>query len=303
MIHIPVMVPQVLHYLLHEDARLILDGTVGCGGHARAILEANSSVMVVGVDRDADALKEARSVLQAFGDRVHLRQANYFDLPGILSDFGKVDGVLLDLGLSSLQLDRPNRGFSYNQRGPLDMRMSDQGQTAKSFIDGASIDQLVEVLKKYGEVSNTRRIARSIRAAADDGRMNTTQDLRGSVESAVGRGATPSLLSKVFQAIRITVNDEIQNLETFLHNLLSNLNKNATAVVLSYHSLEDRLIKNYFKRESTDCICPPNVPVCVCGHRASFELLTRRVVRPTSKEAAENRRARSARLRAVRVSS
>lgn len=300
--HLPVMVQEVLQHLLHERSMLVCDATVGCGGHAQAILDASKTVRLIGIDRDPDALEEAETTLRAYGDRVRLIHGNFAEIGRLLSS-QSVDGILADLGLSSLQLDRPDRGFSHAAEGPLAMQMSREGRSAGDEIAGASIADLAGILRKYGEVSGAMRIARSIRQAADEGSMHTTSDLKNAVGRALGgKGGTapPALLSKVFQAIRMAVNGEMDNLDSFLNGTVRSMKAGGTVVVISYHSLEDRTVKKFLKHESSDCVCPPSVPSCVCGHRASLEPIIRRVVRPGADEIAHNPRARSARLRAAR---
>jgi 16S rRNA (cytosine1402-N4)-methyltransferase len=298
MIHTPVMAGEAVGLLVHENSRLVLDGTVGCGGHAREILCANPSLRLIGLDRDEEALHIARSVL-AGADGLSLVEGNYADIDSILPRFGKVDGVLLDLGISSLQLDTPRRGFSHARGGALDMRMSSEGRTAAQLIAGMETADLAKTLKQYGEISGAGRIARAIRRRVDRGEMNTTEDLRQAVESSVPGKASPAALSRVFQAIRILVNGELQNIERFLTVVPAHVNPGARIVIISYHSLEDRIVKEFFKRESTDCLCPPSIPVCACGHEAILKVLTRRVVKPSDEEITNNPRSRSARLRAA----
>lgn len=301
MSHVPVMAGEVVQYLLYEGSRLVFDGTTGCGRHARAILEASPTVRVIGADTDREALSLAGELLAPYGPRVRLVRASYTDAPRIAAGFGRFDGVLLDLGVSSLQLDDARRGFSYARDGPLDMRMSGSGETAVELIGRTSERELAVMLKRYGEVPSASGIARSIKRRAADGRLASTGDLRRAVEAAGGGRVAPGLLSQVFQAIRIAVNRELDNLRAFIGTIFDCVNPNARLVFVSYQSLEDRVVKEFMKRESEDCVCPPKTPVCVCGHRASLELLTRRAVRPTDVEIAENPRARSARLRAARV--
>jgi len=301
MSHVPVLTSEIVHYLLHDRSRIVLDGTVGCGGHARAILDADSGVRLVGVDTDSDALSAAREALAPYGPRALLVKASYTDLPRLAGAWGKFDGALLDLGVSSLQLDLARRGFSYSREGPLDMRMSGEGETAAEMIGKASEMEVADVLQRYGEVGRAARIARAIKRAAAEGRLGTTSDLARAVESALGSGQAPALLGKVFQAFRIAVNRELDNLRVFLGSILEHVNPGARLVVVSYHSLEDSAVKEFFRREGSDCLCPPRTPVCVCGHTAALEVLTRRVVKPSPAEIAANSRARSARLRAARV--
>jgi 16S rRNA (cytosine1402-N4)-methyltransferase len=299
MIHTPVMTTEVVRYVVHEQSRLIIDATVGGGGHTAAILIANRSVHVLGIDRDPQALAEADRSLKPFEERVRLMKANYANIDQVVRE--PADGVLADLGVSSLQIDREERGFSYAKDGPLDMRMSRDGETAEALLERSDERELSRMLKHFGEVKGAAKIARAIRAAVARNEMATTSDLRRAVEEALRGPAPPALLSKVFQAVRIAVNDELRNLEQFLRRTLRILRKNARIVMISYHSLEDRVVKEHFRRESRQCICPPRAPVCVCGHSATLEVLTRRVVKPSLREVDVNPRARSARLRAARV--
>jgi 16S rRNA (cytosine1402-N4)-methyltransferase len=301
MSHVAVMSGEVVHYLLYNGSRVVLDGTVGCGGHSRAILAADPAVRLVGVDTDAEALSEAARELEPFGSRVRLIKASYTELPTISAVWGRLDGALLDLGLSSLQLDAPERGFSYSKDGPLDMRMSSDGLTAAAFIGGMSEMALADILRRFGEVTGASRIARAIKAASSDARLQTTGDLKRAVEAALGAKPSPALLSKVFQAVRIALNGELESIGDFLDTILAYVNPGARLVFIAYHSLEDSAVKSFLKRESSDCVCPPRTPVCVCGHRAALEILTRRIVKPSESEVAVNPRARSARLRAARV--
>jgi 16S rRNA (cytosine1402-N4)-methyltransferase len=209
--------------------------------------------------------------------------------------------VLLDFGVSSLQLDEPSRGFSYLNDGPLDMRMSAEGATAAEFIADISDAELSAILKRYGEVTRPSRIAKRIKRASDRGELSSTLDLKTAVDGALGGRAAPAVLSKVFQAVRIALNGELENIEKLLGAIRGCVNEDARLVFISYHSLEDRLIKEFLRRESSDCVCPPAAPVCGCGHTASLELLTRRVVKPAPPEIRNNPRARSARLRAASV--
>jgi len=294
--HIPVMVGEVLRYLLNEHARLVVDGTIGFGGHAEAILNERDNVTLVGIDRDPAAIAAATTRLSSFGNRVRLVRGAY-------SDFGaypdSVDGVLLDLGVSSVQIDEQARGFSHARSGPLDMRMASTGETAAEIVAHADLDTLTGWLREFGEVRQPRRVARSIVRARDTGAMTTTADLRAAVEAVVGRGAAPAELSRVFQAMRIVVNDELGHLRRFLDGVLDRLNPGGRLVIISYHSLEDRMVKQFLRDASATCVCPPGVPVCVCGHTPRIRMLTRKAQAPRDEEIARNPRSRSAHLRAA----
>jgi len=293
------MVDEVLEYLVTPNSHLIVDATAGAGGHAWAIMNANPAVHLIAIDRDPSALEIARATLAEYSSRVKFVHANYAEIEESLRGTDGADGVLLDLGVSSMQLDTADRGFSYGSTGPLNMTMSQEGTTALDYIKATSDRELAAVLKQFGEVGKPGRIAREIKKAADGDMLGTTQDLKQAVEAGCGGHAPPGLLSRVFQALRIAVNDELESLRTFLDSLSETMNPGARLVTLSYHSLEDRMIKEFIKRESTDCVCPPSVPVCACDHKPILKVLTRRVVTPTSEEVTKNPRARSARLRAA----
>lgn len=299
--HSAVMIPQVLKYLLHDESTTIFDGTVGAGGHAEAILMRRPDIRLIGVDRDPTALRLARDRLTRFEDRVRLVQGFFHDLDRNLSGERRVDGVLLDLGLSSMQLDDSGRGFSYLTDDLLDMRMSQTGDTARDWLAGADVAEIAHALKRYADVRRAKRVAGAIKTAADEGEMNTTDDLKSAVERALGAGATPSEMSRVFQAVRIQVNDELNLLDRFLANAIGHLNPDGRIVIISYHSLEDRAVKSFFKLQSATCTCPPEAPVCTCARSPALRVLTRRVVKPAEDEVAANVRARSARLRAAEV--
>jgi 16S rRNA (cytosine1402-N4)-methyltransferase len=301
MVHTPVMVTEVLHYLLHEGSDLILDATVGCGGHTEAILASRKSLSVLCFDRDAHAVETAKARLKAYGERVFFYQGLFTDLENALLSRGNVDGVLVDHGLSSLQLEDPHRGFSYLHEGPLDMKMGGGGLTARELIQTASEAKLAAIFERFGELRRPRKIARSLKAAAGRGEMHTTKDLAKTVEAVFGGRVHPGTLSRIFQSLRIAVNDELDVLEEFLVKILKFVKENGRLVFISYHSLEDRMVKEFFKRESATCVCPPETPLCVCGRKPALEILTRKVIKTSQEEIAQNPRSRSARLRAARV--
>jgi len=297
--HVPVMVDEVLQYLLHDHARLVVDGTVGYGGHAAAVLDARADVSLVGVDRDPAAIVASATHLAAFGERVRLVQGAYSDFDAILPHGECADGVLLDLGVSSAQIDERDRGFSHAHSGPLDMRMAATGETAAQIIAHADLDTITRWLREMGEVRRPRRVALAIVRARDAGAMATTADLRAAVEAAIGRGAAPAELSRVFQALRIVTNDELGHLQRFLDGVLARLNPGARLVIISYHSLEDRMVKQFMRGASASCVCPPGLPTCVCGRVPQIRMLSRRALRPRDQEIARNPRSRSAKFRAA----
>jgi 16S rRNA (cytosine1402-N4)-methyltransferase len=297
--HIPVMIDEVLQHLIAPGARLIVDGTVGYGGHAERILRERGDIELVGVDRDPSALAAAATRLSAFRDRVRLVQGLYSDFDAVFVKGGRADGILLDLGVSSPQFDERERGFAHGQDGPLDMRMGGEGNTAAYLLARIDPDTLTALLREFGEVRQSRRVARAILDARDRGAMSTTGELRAAVVGALGRGAAPSELSRVFQAIRIVVNDELGSLRRFLDGAIDHLNPGGRLVIISYHSLEDRMVKEFLRDASASCVCPPSIPICVCNRTPRIRMLTRRAQAPRDEEIQRNPRARSARLRAA----
>jgi len=280
-------------------ARLV-DATVGLGGHAAALLEAAPESRLLGVDRDADALERAGRRLASFGSRVVLRRGSFADLPEILAAEGwdLVDGVVLDLGVSSLQLDDPTRGFSFRAAGPLDMRMDRRsGPTASDLVNAWDERDLARLIARCGEEPRARAVARAIVRARP---LATTAELATVVAAAAGPGRPghhPA--TRTFQALRIAVNDELEALDRFLAPGAPWLRPGGRLAVLAYHSLEDRRVKEAFRRWTASCVCPPGLPACICGGRARFRLVTRRPRRPSEEEIGRNPRARSARLRVV----
>lgn len=300
--HLPVMVPQVLEVLAVHPGGSYVDATVGLGGHAEAILEAAPGGRLLGLDQDPAALEVARVRLAKFGQGAVLAHGNFRELEqhARRAGFQAVDGVLMDLGVSSMQLDTPTRGFSFQEEAALDMRMDPSSPvTAAEIVNDWDEEDLANVIWRYGEERRSRSIARAIVARRP---IRGTRDLVSAIEQAVGRGRERQIhpATLTFQALRIAVNQELDSLEDALpqaHGLLDGAG--ARLAVISFHSLEDRIVKNYLRRESTDCVCPPRTPQCVCGHVATLRLVTRRAMRPSPAEVAANPRARSARLRAA----
>jgi 16S rRNA (cytosine1402-N4)-methyltransferase len=300
--HTPVMVAEVLAALAVQAGGRYLDCTVDGGGHAAAILEAASpGGTLLGIDADPETLAVARDRLAAYGPAVVLVQGNFRDVDRVCRERGyaPVNGVLFDLGLSSLQLARPQRGFSFRTEGPLDMRFGpDQERSAWSWVNETNEVELADLIWRFGEERHSRRIASSIIARRP---VETTLQLAKAVEQAVGRRPAGSIhpATRTFQALRIAVNQELTNLAEALPRAHGLLGFGSRLVVISYHSLEDRIVKQYIGRESRDCVCPPGQPVCTCGHKATLRPVVRGVVKPSAAEVAANPRARSARLRAA----
>jgi 16S rRNA (cytosine1402-N4)-methyltransferase len=288
----------VLEAMQPQSAHRYVDATLGAGGHAAGILRASApDGRLLGLDADPEAISYAREVLRAYGERVVLRTANFRQIGAVAQSlgFGEVDGTLMDLGLSSRQLDHAPRGFSFNQDGPLDMRFDrSQGQSAADLVNRLSEADLADLFWRLGEERHSRRIARAIVAARP---VTTTGQLAEVVCRTVGRRAKIHPATRVFQALRIAVNDELEALSQALPQVRDLLRPGGRMAVIAFHSLEDRLVKRFFQEEAQDCICPPEVVVCVCQHRATLRVLTRKPIRPSAEEIAMNPRSRSARLR------
>ena len=294
------MVAEALRYLSVQPGGRFVDCTVGGGGHSLAILEAAApGGLLLGIDADADALEIARARLESHTDSVLLSQANFRDLGAVCrkANFIPVHGVLFDLGVSSYQLSAAGRGFSFQAEAPLDMRFSEsQAVTADEIVNTYSERDLADLIWRYGEEPASRRIARAIVGARP---LATTSELAAVISRAAG-GARRRIhpATRTFQAIRIAVNDELNALTSALGQALDVLGRGGRLVVIAFHSLEDRIVKQFMRRESRDCICPPEAPACTCGHRARLRLVTKGAARPSQEEVAANRRSRSARLRA-----
>jgi 16S rRNA (cytosine1402-N4)-methyltransferase len=299
--HVPVLLREVLEALRPERGGVYVDATLGLGGHAEAILAAGEEVRLVGIDRDPDALSFSRERLGRFGDRFVAVEGRHEELALHLDRLGlhEVDGVLADLGVSSMQLDRAERGFSFMKDGPLDMRMGPSGPTAADLVGELPAEALAKIFFEYGEEPRSRAVARAVVQAREAAPIRTTGELRTLVAKAIGgrreEGRDPA--TRVFQALRIATNRELVELGKFLDDAIARLSLGARLAVLSYHSLEDRIVKDTFRERSAGCSCPPSFPVCVCSRRRVLALVTKKPVRPTPEEVFENRRARSARMR------
>jgi 16S rRNA (cytosine1402-N4)-methyltransferase len=254
-------------------------------------------VFLLGLDQDPDALELARERLARFAGRFELVRANFADLAATLEGRPAPDGILADLGLSSMQIDRAERGFSFRRDGPLDMRMGREGRTAADVVSTASVDELTRIFREYGEEWMAAKIARGIVAERTQGPIVSTRQLARIVANAKGSREKIDPATRVFQALRIEVNQELVALSSFLAAAVESLNARGRLAILSYHSLEDRMVKEAFRRESGVCSCPPRLPACVCGARTALKVLTRRPAMPTQAERDENPRSRSARMR------
>jgi 16S rRNA (cytosine1402-N4)-methyltransferase len=298
--HHPVLYQEVLHALQPRRGKYYVDGTVGAGGHAWGILsDSPPDSLLVGLDLDPKALELARDHLSAFGARAILVKASYATLLHQIEALGwkGVDGILLDLGVSSMQLDIPERGFSFQFDAPLDMRFDPNSpETAADLVNSLTEQEIADLIYRYGEERQARKIARAIVRARP---IYTT----GQLADVVSQVCVPSRHRRIhpatltFQALRIAVNHELQALESFLPQAMTALSPGGRLAVIAYHSLEDRIVKQFLRQESQDCVCPPLQPFCTCGHRAAVVQITRRPLVPQENEINLNPRARSARLR------
>jgi len=302
--HQPVLLDRVVELLVPAlaDGGILVDGTLGRGGHSAAVLEACPLAHLVGIDRDEVALDASRAHLAAYEERVRLARDDFKNLASVLERLGvaSVRGVLLDLGVSSPQLDDPTRGFSFREGGPLDMRMDASAPlTAEHVVNEYPEHELARVIGRYGEERFARRIARAIVAARPVGSTTALADIvRDAIPAATRRtGGHPA--RRTFQAIRIEVNDELTALERVLADVVDVVEPSGRVAVLSYHSLEDRIVKNAFNSASQGCTCPPDFPVCRCGAEARLRVLTRKPIRPSEAELERNPRASAAKLRAA----
>ena len=299
--HTPVLYQEVLQSLQPRPNGRYIDATLGGGGHAEGLLEASApDGRLLGLDADPRAIERTRQRLTPYVDRVVLVQRNFRHLAEVAQqhDFREVDGILLDLGVSSFQLDDPEQGFSFLRDGPLDMRLDPTtGWSAADVVNQMGTEELADIIYRYGEDRHARRIARAIGARRP---FTTTGQLAEVVSRAVGGGREARLhpATRTFQALRIYVNDELGALQEALPQALSLLRRGGVMAVITFHSLEDRIVKQFMRRESSDCICPPHIPVCQCGHAAVLTELYRRGLPPSPIEIAQNPRSRSARLRA-----
>jgi len=304
--HTPVLLQEVLDFLEPEPGNVVLDCTLGGGGHARALLDQmRGEGHFIGLDVDEDALAAAAKNLDSYRTHIDLVRCSFRELDRALRELGIefVDRILFDLGVSSWQLNRPERGFRFareaSERTPLDMRMDRRATTtASTLLKYAEEETLRRYFQDYGELPGSRRLARAIVEARTDSPLETTADLRAVIERThIGRGRKHDPATLVFQALRIATNDELGALEQGLHKAIEHLRPGGRVAVISYHSLEDRIVKNLFREAIKGCTCPPSIPVCICGKRSTLRSVTRRPVVPSEAEKHDNPRARSAHLR------
>lgn len=303
-IHTSVLLAETIELLAPQNGGTFVDATLGLGGHSEAILQASSNTRVIGIDQDLKAIAFAKERLEKFGDRFKVFHANFSEIEKVFdeAEIDKADGILADLGVSSLQLDSETRGFSFRFEAPLDMRMNPDSdeETAADLLENLSEFEIARIIYEYGEERFSRRIARRIVEKRERGESpKTTKELAELVAKAVSFSKKEKIhpATRTFQALRIAVNQELDVLEKFLRSAIDKLNKHGRLAVISFHSLEDRIVKRTLQKMSGRCECPPNFPVCICRSEKKVEILTRKPIVPQDFEILENPRARSAKLR------
>lgn len=302
--HKSILLPEVVEQLNIKPDGCYLDGTLGGGGHAYAVCtRLDARGRYIGIDQDGDALETSRKRLEKFGSMVSFHRANYVQYEQVLDEIGihRVDGILLDLGVSSYQLDNAERGFTYREDVPLDMRMDQRGsRTARDIVNEYSEMDLYRIIRDYGEDKFAKNIAKHIVAARETAPIETTGQLTEIIKGAIPMkmrltGGHPA--KKTFQAIRIELNGELQVLEQAIDGMIDRLNPGGRFCIITFHSLEDRIVKNRFRENENPCICPSSFPVCVCGRKSKGRVITRKPILPGAQEIEENSRAKSAKLR------
>jgi 16S rRNA (cytosine1402-N4)-methyltransferase len=299
--HTPVLLQEVLESLVVRKPGKYLDGTVGGGGHFRAIADhLNQRSTLIGIDRDPDAIENIVGYQPSEGIQIIVEQCRFSQFDAILHKYEieVLDGVFLDLGVSSYQIDTPERGFSYMKHSLLDMRMNpDDTVTASTLIADSSEEHLADILERYGEVGNPLRMARTLKKCIASQPIRTSTDLKKCLEREYGPQLKIKIFAKVFQALRIAVNRELEELEVFLSKIFSYLSPGGRLAIIAYHSLEDRLVKRFIQENERQCVCPPELPMCRCGRKPLLKRINRRAIKSSESEIKVNPRARSARLR------
>ncbi len=302
--HKAVLLDEAVKYLNIKENGIYFDGTLGRGGHSSEILNnLSEDGKLIAVDRDIRAIREVEKKLGS-AENLILRHANFIDFDKVLKELSveKVDGMLFDLGVSSPQIDNPDRGFSYQKEGPLDMRMNrEQNLTAADIVNNYSQEEIKDIISDYGEENWAARIAEFIVKERQNKKIETTSDLVDIIKAAIPKGARRSgghPARRTFQALRIATNDELNQLKVLINKAVDYLNPGGRIVIISFHSLEDRIVKHSFRELARDCVCPPDFPICVCDKTAELKVVTRSPIQASEKEIDENPRSRSAKLRA-----
>jgi 16S rRNA (cytosine1402-N4)-methyltransferase len=300
--HVPVLLQEVITYLEPQANENFVDATLGFAGHAKEILSKTApNGVLIGIDQDEEALESAKSELDSFGDRFKPFYGNFDRITEIAGDIKITGGILADLGVSSMQIDENLRGFSFQKEGPLDMRMSKANPlTAEEIVNEYPVEKIAEIIKKYSDERFAGRIAKRIEIERQKYRITDTLTFAKIVSEAIPRRFWPKGINpatRTFQAIRIAVNDELGALERFLPQALEILERGSRLAIISFHGLEDEIVKRFFQENARGCICPPNFPKCVCGHKQKLKVITKKAIRATEEEVDRNPRSRSAKLR------
>jgi 16S rRNA (cytosine1402-N4)-methyltransferase len=301
-VHEPVLLNETVDNLVMNKDGIYIDGTIGFAGHASKIIsKLNNKGRLIGIDLDPYALKCSNDNLSKFPKKSYsLYKGNFSEFPDIINQTGiaKVDGLVVDLGISSYQIDSKHRGFSYRYNSDLDMRFdSNEGESAKEFLNSIDEFTLARVIKELGEEKQYKKIAINIVKYSKESKMNTTYDLKNAIEEVSGKKHINKTLSRVFQAIRMKVNNEIENLNGLLNSSLEYIKKGGRIAIITFHSIEDKIVKNFFKKNAIICICPHSFPLCICNHQAKLKIINKKSICPSSLEVKANPRSRSARLR------
>ncbi len=301
-IHVPVLLHESMHYLITDKSGVYVDCTLGTGGHfIQMAEETNDEAVLIGIDADPQAIAHCRNTIDVRQKTLYINQNfEHIRKYTFRNGYVKVDGILMDLGMSSFALEDEERGLAFRKNGPLDMRFSPEiANSAADFVNRAEVDEIKRILWHYGEEKNAGKIAREIEKVRLTTTIETTGQLADIVKKFTPERYHNKALSRVFQAIRIHINKELDVLENALKQTVQMLKPGGRLVIISYHSLEDRIVKNFIKEQTTECICPPEFPICNCGHKATFKKVTKKIVLPDEEELKINNRARSAKLRAV----
>ena len=298
--HIPVLLNESIENLISNKSGIYFEGTIGFGGHTKSILEhLDNKARFVGTDKDSVAYEYCKNKFKD-DNRVKLFNASFTNIMDVakIEFIEKFDGIFADLGVSSFQLDNKEAGFTFREDVPLDLRMDrSQGDTASFYINSLSEKELMEIFFRYGEEKNSRKIAKVICEYRVNNKIKSTEQLKKIIEEITPERFLNKTLSRIFQALRIYVNDELGELEDFLEKAVQVLNKNGRLVIITFHSLEDRIVKKFFKEKTKECVCPPEYPVCVCNTKPELKIIPRKPIIPGDDEIKNNKRARSAKLR------
>ncbi len=300
--HKSVLLNETIDNLIMNKSGTYIDGTIGFAGHAKHILsQLNKNGRLIGIDLDSYALKSSKNNLSQFPKQSYsLYKGNFSEFPNILKNIGitKVDGIVVDLGISSYQIDSGHRGFSYMNDGILDMRFNNNnGISAKELLNNIDENELGYIIKNFGEEKSYKKIAKNIIKYSKEDKMNTTFDLKEAVRDVTNPRYLNKTLSRVFQSIRIKINEEIENLNSFLISALEHIKKGGRLVIITFHSLEDTIVKHFFKKNEISCVCPNSFPICICNTKAKLKIINRKGISPSEEEIKLNSRSRSAKLR------